>query len=335
MARLFRSVPGLVVLCCLSAIGMSPVLVAEHKQTSLTNDEVTFDVPDQHYVVLTRGDVSLIVVDNEAVDIPELPNHRAGYNGVAKLTHANRRENLFVPGIAGLNFEHIHDGTRAGLVEKFEPRRFPMELRVIDRHTVELYQPPTQNWKLESCGRYRLLDNGVIEYTFECIPRANEYQHGHIGLFWASYINQPEDKAILFRGRSVGTSDRPTWIKAVSPKHGTDSTHRRAGTESLPQVDTDFPLTLVNHTSAFEYTKPWYFGVSHGLALVQIFNNEDDIWMAQSPSGGGNGNPAWDFQWFINEPAVGQSYGFTMRAAYVPFESREQIEQLAESLRLE
>ena len=295
--------------------------------TSLTNSAVRYADADKHYIILKRGDVTAIIVDNEAIDLPELPGHRAGYNGVASLTHKRRHQNLFVPSVGGLNFEHIHDGTTKGLREKFEPRKFPMQLRIIDEYTVELYQPPTANWKLESCGRYQLHDDGAIEYTFECIPRAGGYRNGYIGLFWASYIHQPEDKTIHFRGRLAKSSAEPTWIKGVTPAHGLDSTHPPADFAHTIKVDDDFPLTLVNHPSKYVYTTPWYFGVSHGMAYALMFREGDDVWLAQSPSGGGIGNPAWDFQWFIPDYKVGEAYGFVMRAVYVPFESREQVER--------
>ena len=48
-----------------------------------------------------------------------------------------------------------------------------------------------------------------------------------------------------------------------------------------------------------------------------------------SPSGGGKGNPAWDFQCFFPEYKVGQRYQLVMRAMYVPFESHEQIERVS------
>lgn len=294
--------------------------------TSLTNPQVVYQTTDAHHVVLKRGDVTAIIVGNAAIDLPELPGHRAGYNGVASLKHRSRDANLFVPQIAGLNFEHIHDGTNEGLKEKFEPRVFPMQLRIIDEDTVELYQPPTGNWRLESCGRYELLDDGTLEYTFECIPRAGGYRRGYIGLFWASYIHEPEDKAIYFRGRPRDSDAPPTLIKAITPEHGVASTHPPAHFPYSIQIDSDFPLTLVNHPSKYEYTDPWYYGVSHAMAFVLMFRPDDHIWMAQSPSGGGNGNPAWDFQWFIPDYEIDEAYGFRMRAAYLPYEGHQQIE---------
>ncbi|MEO2031824.1 MAG: hypothetical protein ABGZ35_07040 [Planctomycetaceae bacterium] len=308
---------------------------AADNATSLTDTSRRYHVPKAHSVRMSRGDVSIIVVGNAAIDIPELPKHNAGYNGLASLTHAQQPQNLFVPRIAGLNFEHIHDGTTKGLIEKFEPRRFPMELRVVDEFTVDLYQAPTGNFLLESCGRYRLLDDGVIEYTFECIPRGDRFRNNYIGLFWASYIHQPEDKSIFFYGRQAGTTQQPQLVNGITPKHGVNSTHRPTGTVNLPPVDADFPLTLVNHPSGYEYTEPWYYGVSQGMAFIQIFRTKDRIWLAQSPSGGGSGNPAWDFQWFVPDPVVGQRYGFVMRAAYMPFENADQIRTAIRRLRID
>lgn len=298
--------------------------------TSLTNAGVQYRVAEEHHVILRRGAVTAVIVDNAAIDIPELPGHRAGYNGVASLSHERRPANLFVPVVAGLNFEHIHDGTLSVAQEKFEPRRHPMELRVVDEFTVEVYQPPTANWRLESCGRYHLLPDGAIEYTFECIPRGELFRQGYIGLFWASYIDAPQDTAIHFMGRPRDAAGPGQWIRSVTPAHGVDSTHPPAAPHFVPHVDPEFPLTLVNHPSRYEYVEPWYFGVSHGMAFVQMFRARDHIWFAQSPTGGGNGNPAWDFQWFVPDYQVDRAYGFVMRAAYLPFESRDQLARLTE-----
>ncbi len=294
--------------------------------TSLTNKDVKYTTPAEHHAVLRRGPVTAVIVDNHAIDTKLAPGHRAGYNGVASLTHKKQPQNLFVPPYAGLNYEHIHDGTLRVNQEKFEPRKAPMQLRVIDEHTVELYQPPTHVNKLESCGRYHILPDGTIEYTFECIPRADSFTGGYIGLFWASYIHQPAGTEIYFKGRKANETGQGAWIKAVTPSHGVNSTHPPVG--KLPQLKhaPDFPLTLVFNRSDYVYTQPWYYGVSHGMAYVLMFRARDRIWLAQSPTGGGQTNPAWDFQWFIPNYKVGEAYGFVMRAAYLPFENREQIE---------
>jgi hypothetical protein len=58
-----------------------------------------------------------------------------------------------------------------------------------------------------------LLEDGTIEYTFECISRAGGYQRGYIGLFWASYIHQPESGTIFFRGLP---GRRSVWLRDAS-----------------------------------------------------------------------------------------------------------------------
>jgi hypothetical protein len=308
-----------------------PHPLAAPRVTSLTNPAVKFTVPTEHIVVLKRGDTTALVVDNTAIDTPQLPRRRAGYSGVASLTRGDRPNPYSV---VGLNFEHIHDGTTAVQRERFEPRTTPMQLRRIDDTTVELYQAPTPNWKLESCGRYHLLPDGVIEYTFECIPRADLFKNGYVGLFWASYIFEPADRAIHFVGRSVEQA-QPHLIRAVTPAHGDQSTHPPSGPMLDLKLAPDFPLTLVSGRSKYTYDEPWYYGLTRGMAVVQMFRARDGIWFAQSPNGGSttSKNPAWDFQWFIANYKVGEAYGFVMRAAYVPFENHDQLEKQTRSHR--
>ena len=283
-------------------------------------------VATKPHVVLQRGDVMAVIVNNEAIDDEILPGHRAGYSGVASLTHRERKDNLFVPLYAGLNFEHIHDGTVQPREILFEPRHAPMQIRRIDAHAAELYQPPTPHWQLESWLRYELLDDGVIQMTLEFVPHARTFKNDYIGLFFASYIHQPESLDIHFRGRS--TDDRGAaiqWIRGVTPNHGTLPTHLAIDDHRMFEHDAEFPLTLVFNRSHYRYAEPWYYGVSHDMAFVQLFRPRDRVRLSQSPSGGGTGNPAWDFQWLIPDYEVGRRYRFVMRAAYLPFESQEQI----------
>lgn len=296
------------------------------KRTTLSDAAIEYEVPRKPYVVLRGGAVEAVIVDNRAADDEVLPGHRAGYSGVASLKHTQQPRNLFVPAYAGLNYEHIHDGTTRPRDVLFEPRKAAMELRIVGDRIAELYQAPTPHWGLESCLRYELLDDGAIEMTFECIPHRQSFANDYIGLFWASYINQPEALDIHFRGYVEG-SDQAQWLRGVTPKHGVFATHVGLTDKRRFKHDADFPLTLAFNRSKYRFAEPWYFGVSHGMALALIFRERDTARLTQSPSGGGEGNPAWDFQYFFSDYQVGQRYQAVMRALYVPFESREQMEK--------
>ena len=307
---------GLTVTTILTA---SWCVAAPPPRTSLSDPRIHFTVPDWPYVVLKRGDIEAIVVDNRAVDNAALPGHHAGYSGLASLKHTRQTRNLFVPAYAGLNFEHILDGTAQERTVLFEPRNAPMQLRVIDRYTVELYQAPTPHYGIESCQRFELREDGAIEMTIECIPRRMTWRNGYLLLFWASYIDQPESLDIHFLGRTEGETGSPHWIRGVTPRHGVNATHRAIGDDREFLHIEPFPLELPFGFSPHRYSEPWYFGVCRGMVYAQSFRDGDDVRLTQSPSGGGPGCPAWDFQWLIPNGQVNQRYQCVMRVFYTPW----------------
>ena len=303
-------------------------MLSKHSAAAGSVRNATDAISEESYIVLERGDIRTVIINNERADDKVLPGHRAGYSGVASLIHRSQERNLFVPLFAGLNFEHIHDGTVKPRDILFEPRRAPMEIKRVDPYTAELYQPPTPHWQLENWLRYQLLEDGAIEMILECIPHARTFKNDYIGLFFASYINQPESLDIHFIGCPSNDVDaKPQWVRGVTPAHGELSTHLALDDTRSFAHDSDFPLTLVFNESNYRYSEPWYYGISHGMAFVLMFRPSDHVRLSQSPSGGGRGNPAWDFQWFIPQYEVGKRYQFVMRAMYLPFESREQIIQ--------
>jgi hypothetical protein len=305
---------------------------AGQSATSIANASVRYSVPEKAYVVLRRGNLEVVVVDNRKVDDAVLTGHAAGYHGIAALRHTRQPRSLFVPKYAGLNFEHIHDGTIQSREVLFEPRQAPMELRVINEYTAELHQAPTPHWGLESCMRYELLADDIIELTFECIPRRDTFKNGYCGLFWASYIDKPESLDIQFRGVADGRKEQPGWKRGITPAHGTLSTHRSDNDQRVFKHDPAFPLELPFGFSRFRYSEPWYFGVYRGMAFVEMFRPQDHVWLSQSPSGGGTDCPAWDFQWFISQPRIGERYQLKMRAAYVSLDRPSDIDSMREQV---
>ena len=121
--------------------------------------------------------------------------------------------------------------------------------------------------------------------------------------------------------------DNTEWVRGVTPSHGVLSTHvGKRDDRHFPHAD-DFPLTLVFNRSQLRYHQPWYFGVNHNMALAMMFRDRDQPRLTQSPSGGGQGNPAWDFQYLVPNYKVDQRYQMVMRAQYVPYTSAAQVEQ--------
>ena len=273
-----------------------------------------------HHVKLAAGDIEAVVTDNAAWP----PHHRARYNGIASLTHKAEPRNLFVPAYAGLNIEHILDGTetRRGPDPLFEPRVCPVELRRVGSRSVEMHQAPTSHKGLESAMRFTLAPPHYIDVVYECVPRRAAFDNKYVIVFWASYIHAPPDKAVYFLGRGAGEKAGERWIRALSPAHGKRSTHRYAADPGpLPPVP-NHPLTLVFNFSKYRYTKPFYYGRYHDMVYQIQFDDPSRVRFSQSPTGGGSANPAWDWQFVIRKYEVGKRYRLRARVVYKKFVSR-------------
>jgi hypothetical protein len=277
------------------------------------------NLEERNAVTLERGDLRMTVVDNRAFGSV----HRAGYNGIAELSHRMQDSLVFAPRYAGFNLEHIFGGDSLG--DKFEPRRSPMIVFEQEDEAL-LYQPVTPASKVESLTRFRLEPPHYIDVTFRCIVHSlDHFRHGYAALFWASYIHSPPDKRITFRGAE--NESESGWITAFSERHGERSTHISA--TDRPDAfffAPGFNVTLANHFSGHRYAKPYYFGRFHDMVLIYMFDATEVIRFSQSPDGGGGPNPAWDFQYLIPDVEAGRTYSFRARIVYKPYRGLADVE---------
>lgn len=276
------------------------------------------------------GDLIAVIGDNAA---DEASRHRAGYNGLWTLTHTGGRRSFFVPGIAGLNLEHIVSGE--GEEDKdvfFEPRRAPMTMRRLSDTAAELHQPPTPTFHLESWTRFELVAPHYVDMTFRCRATQHVFPHGYIAIFWASYMNAPADKSLYFRGGWDDRGQVGLWQQFCSHRHNRDSTVRHRGDDYEMTFAEGAPDALYKNFSPLRYDEPFYYGNFDDFVVAYLFDRSDGIRFTHSPSGGGGNadlettNPAWDFQLLVPEYEVGEEYGFRMRAVFRPRCSREEID---------
>ena len=270
------------------------------------------------------GDLTAVVSDNEPYE-----TRRTGFNGIRRLLHRSLPErSLF--GIAGFNFEHIFDGEQDQIDLAgdgkifFEPRNHPMTIRQISGDEVELHQSRTPTYHLESWTRFKFRPPHYVDFTFRCQPTQHAFRNDYIGLFWANYVNAPEDKSIYFR-------DPKGWVQLCTQAHNNQSTVRHVD-DKLDLKFLDVPRqTLYKNFSELRFVEPFYygyFGTTH--LFILMFDRIDGVRFAHSPSSGGPPsapNPAWDFQFIIPRFEVLQEYGFRARGVFRERCSRDEIER--------
>lgn len=271
-------------------------------------------------VTIENGKLKVVFVDNTELK----PGHKPGYNGIAQLYHALEDSPVFVPDYAGFNLEHIFGGD--SLQQLFEPRRHPMTLFRKSDSEVLLYQEATPLSGVESLTEFNVVKPHYIDITFQCLFHNEQFfRHAYAGLFWASYIQHPEDKKIYFKGIAPNDIRGTSWISAYSQEHGVKSTHRQIKDNNDFFFAGNFNARLANHYSEFRFAEPFYFGRFRKMVLAYFFDAKEIIRFSQSPTGGGELNPAWDFQYIIPSPETAKKYSFKVRMVYKPYISEEDI----------
>jgi hypothetical protein len=272
-------------------------------------------------IALEAGDLKATFADNEAYG----EHHRNRYNGISELGHKEAPENLYVPLYAGFNLEHFFGGDY--LEELFEPREHPMILSQIDDRSVRLYQPPPPRSKVESTTLFTLVPPHAIDVSVEIVFHdLSQFRHGYAGLFWASYIHEPEDKRIHFWGIDPENPE-PHWISSYSDKHGVKGSHLYIADSFMTYFAPDFNTVLASDFSDHRWIESFYFGKSGKMVYALFFDREKGIRFSQSPTGGGDNNPAWDHQFIVPNPEIGKTYGYRARLVYKPFVSAEDVRE--------
>lgn len=276
------------------------------------------------------GDLTAVIGDNASNE----DRHRAGYNGLWTLTHRLGNRSFFVPGIAGLNLEHIISGE--GEENKdvfFEPRRAEIMYRKIDDSTAELHQPPTPTFYLESWTRFHLEAPHYIDMHFRCRATQHVFPFGYIGLFWASYMNAPLDKSLYFRGGLEERGKPGQWQQVCTPAHNRDSTVRHRDDSFEMTFADGAPDALYKNFSPLRFDTPFFYGNFDGFTAIFLFDRTEGLRFTHSPSGGGGNadrettNPAWDFQFIIPDYEVTKEYSFRMRSVFRPECSRQEVDE--------
>jgi len=278
-----------------------------------------------------NGDLTAVIGDNSA-----LGDHRAGYNGIWSLHHRSEPANLFVPGVAGLNLEHIFDGDKGdfGGSRKifFEPRNSPMSFKKLSDAAAELHQPPTPTFQVESWTRFEMVAPHYIDMTFRFVPTQHAFEFGYIGLFWANYINAPDDKSIYFRNGG-------TWQQLCSQRHNDESTVRHRDDHLDLKFRSGLGDALYKNLSPLRFDEPLYYGLFRNHVFILMFDRSEGIRFTHSPSGGGinkeqqTTNPAWDFQYLLPQYEVIKEYQIRLRAVYREKCARDLIRQEYENWR--
>ena len=253
-----------------------------------------------------------------------------------------RGENLYRDEATGLYFEHIFNGTAADkALAMFTPNKdIHFVERLSDTSARMVHPAEHSSWGIESAMTYTLVQDGV-EMEFAAKPTQARFPLGYAAFMWASYMNHTRERRIHFIGKN---GDQAGWMTFGEDLENDfeKGTIRHESVSPLPFEDGAELLNLTEHPTKV-FTKPFYYGLVDGdglatttddtMAYIMMFDRAEPMRLAlwnfiKNATGQPNPNsPAWDWQFVIQNPQPGTTYGYRAKMLYKPFVDEADVER--------
>lgn len=276
----------------------------------------------KHFHELRTDELSVVIGDNCSSG-----EHEAGYNGIWRITSVHDGSPLFVPPYCGMNFEFV---APMSADDPLEPKNHPMELVVEngDRQ-LTLHQTPTPTHHVESWMTYRTSGPAHLDWTFKYrLHDASAFPTGLAGFFFASYIHQPENKAIYLLSRDV--YDSLMWDQFCTTFQGREC--------AVIWEDNPYDVCFGPHDhglytsrAPIRYAVPMFLGRRGDMAFVLMFEEPHGVVICHGMGGGGfvedrsDRHPAWDFFLYTNDAATRSQGHWNGRLVYKKFAGRDDV----------
>lgn len=286
-------------------------------------------------VTLEGASFTGVLLDNVA----NKARQGSGFNPLCSLRYPLK--NLYRDDAVGLNFEHVFNGMAADRdASMFTPRKDPCVLRAESKNRVSIEWPAKDSsWGLDCEMHCSLADADAIDLAFAVTPTADRFGLGYIALMWASYMNRARDRRIYFLGKN-GDKEGWTTFGDDLPTSFETGTVSAVGVDNLPYQEGAQTLNLIEQPSK-HFLYPFFYGLLDGdhdlsttedtLAYIVMFDQRETIrfalWNFITDSSGkpDTHSPAWDWQFVIRTPRIGETYRYRARILVKPFEGPDAV----------
>lgn len=255
------------------------------------------------------------------------------------------RSSLYDQEVTGFFYEHVINGQLGDLFRaNFTPRDDPhCIVETTEKSALMSWPAESSSWGLDCFQRITFVAPNYVDLDFTAKPTREDFPLGYCLLMWANYVKNSIDQRIFFQGQDedgvglvyFGRLDHPNslvggsdaWDWSIWPFEYGSVSYKSA--PPLPYEGSyQYENTMGISSTRVSFTEPWYFSFVDGDGDLNTFDDTEVFVMMfdqlasvrftffcwwRSPN-----RVAWDWQWVINQPKVGETYGYRARFALVP-----------------